>query len=131
MARGRNSDVAVRNDNGRWHPGIDIGTLRSLTVSAAAPGVVIDAGVPAGFEGYGNVVVVEVEPGIVTLYAHLSATTVHRGDYVTAGEPIATAGCTGWCSGTHLHFELREEGRPRGPPQVPGPRRDVKFGRAG
>ena len=103
------------NDNGRWHPGIDIGILRSLTVTAAAPGVVIDAGVPAGFEGYGNVVVVEVAPGVITLSAHLAETSVRRGDYVTAGEPIATAGCTGWCSGTHLHFELREQGRPADP----------------
>jgi murein DD-endopeptidase MepM/ murein hydrolase activator NlpD len=103
------------NDNGRWHSGIDIGILRSLTVTAAAPGVVVDAGVPAGFEGYGNVVVVDVAPGMITLYAHLSAASVHRGDYVTAGEPIATAGCTGWCSGTHLHFELREQGRPVDP----------------
>ena len=103
------------NDNGRWHPGLDIGSLRTLSVTAAAPGTVLDAGVPPGFEGYGNVVVVQVEPGMITLYAHLSTTTVHRGDYVTAGEPIATAGCTGWCTGTHLHFELREGGRPVDP----------------
>jgi murein DD-endopeptidase MepM/ murein hydrolase activator NlpD len=103
------------DDNGRWHSGIDIGILRSLTVSAAASGVVVEAGYPAGFEGYGDVVVVDVAPGMMTLYAHLSATSVHAGEYVNAGEPIATAGCTGWCSGTHLHFEFRERGAPVDP----------------
>lgn len=103
------------NDNGRWHTGIDIGILRSLTVTAAAPGVVIDAGYPGGFEGYGNVVVVQVAPQMVTLYAHLEATSVRPGDYVTAGQLLGTAGCTGWCTGTHLHFELREQGAPVDP----------------
>jgi murein DD-endopeptidase MepM/ murein hydrolase activator NlpD len=98
------------NDNGRWHPGLDIGILRSLSVTAAAPGVVIDEGYPGGFEGYGNVVVVQVAPQMVTLYAHLASTDVHRGEYVTAGERLGTAGCTGYCTGTHLHFELRERG---------------------
>jgi murein DD-endopeptidase MepM/ murein hydrolase activator NlpD len=103
------------NDNGRWHPGIDIGSLRSLKVTAAAPGVVLDAGVPGGFEGYGNVVVVEVSPAIVTLYAHLASTSVRRGEHVAEGERLGTAGCTGWCTGTHLHFELREQGLPADP----------------
>src|SRR5205809_7568576 len=80
------------NDNGRWHPGIDIGTLRSLKVTAAAPGVVVDAGFPGGFEGYGNVVVVEVSSQIVTLYAHLAATSVHRGAHVTERQRLGTAG---------------------------------------
>jgi murein DD-endopeptidase MepM/ murein hydrolase activator NlpD len=98
------------NDNGRWHPGIDIGILRSLSVTAAAPGVVVDVGYPAGFEGYGNVVLVQVAPQVVTLYAHLASIDVRRGDYVTADQRIGTAGCTGYCTGTHLHFELRWHG---------------------
>jgi murein DD-endopeptidase MepM/ murein hydrolase activator NlpD len=103
------------NDNGRWHPGIDIGTLRSLKVTAAVSGVVLDAGFPGGFEGYGNVIVVQVSPQIVTLYAHLATISVHRGQHVTEGERLGTAGCTGWCTGTHLHFELREQGAPVDP----------------
>src|SRR5512135_2358418 len=57
-------------DAGRTHPGIDIGILRSLTVRAAAPGRVIDAGYTRGFEGYGKVVVERVGKYTV-LYAHL------------------------------------------------------------
>jgi murein DD-endopeptidase MepM/ murein hydrolase activator NlpD len=103
------------NDNGRWHPGLDIGTLSSLTVRAAAPGVVERVGTPAGFEGYGNVVVVRMAPGFDALYAHLSSWHVRVGTHVSADEPIAVAGCTGWCTGTHLHFELREAGQPVSP----------------
>jgi murein DD-endopeptidase MepM/ murein hydrolase activator NlpD len=97
------------------HDGIDIGNLRSLTVIAAHAGQVIHVGYTTGFEGYGNIVDVEVAPGVETLYAHLSAMDVQIGDEVQEGETIATAGCTGICYGTHLHFEVRENGTPVNP----------------
>ena len=97
--------------DGRGHPGIDIGILRSLTVTAAQPGRVVAVGTPRGFEGYGNLVEVALGGGYVALYAHLARASVHRGQQVVAGERIGTAGCTGWCTGTHLHFELRRFGR--------------------
>ena len=93
-------------DGSRWHPGIDIGILRSLKVEAAVPGRVVGVGPQRGFEGYGNVVLVRSRR-YLELYGHLSAWRVHKGERVRAGERIATAGCTGWCSGTHLHFEVR------------------------
>jgi murein DD-endopeptidase MepM/ murein hydrolase activator NlpD len=108
------------NDHGRWHPGLDIGVLRSLDVIAAAPGVVEATGEPAGFEGYGNIVLVRVSPTLETLYAHLAAEDVHAGDYVTEGERLGTAGCTGWCTGTHLHFEVRVNDRAVSPLQFLG-----------
>jgi murein DD-endopeptidase MepM/ murein hydrolase activator NlpD len=92
---------------GRHHPGIDIGILRSTSVTAAAPGRVRLVGTPTGFDGYGNVVVVDVAGPFETLYAHLEAPTVRPGALVGAGERLGIAGCTGWCTGTHLHFELR------------------------
>jgi murein DD-endopeptidase MepM/ murein hydrolase activator NlpD len=96
-------------DGYRWHPGIDIGSLRSLEVRAAQPGVVERVGYATGFEGYGNIV--EVRHGrYEELYAHLSAYRVKVGQRVWAGEHIATAGCTGYCTGTHLHFEVRLHG---------------------
>jgi murein DD-endopeptidase MepM/ murein hydrolase activator NlpD len=97
------------HDGARWHPGIDIGILRSLTVRAAVPGRVIDVGEVTGYEGYGNVVVVSSH-GYQELYAHLAAWRVHVGKFVVPGEEIATAGCTGSCTGTHLHFEVRKNG---------------------
>jgi murein DD-endopeptidase MepM/ murein hydrolase activator NlpD len=101
-------------DGYRWHPGIDIGTLRSLTIRAAQPGVVERVGYATGFEGYGNIVEVR-HARYDELYAHLSAYRVHVGQRVWSGERIATAGCTGWCTGTHLHFEVRLRGKPVSP----------------
>jgi murein DD-endopeptidase MepM/ murein hydrolase activator NlpD len=103
------------NDAGRWHPGIDIGILRSLAVRAAEPGRVIGVGERQGYEGYGNVVQIAVGHGYTALYAHLAGWRVRVGDRVEAGQRIGTAGCTGWCSGTHLHFELRLHGQPVNP----------------
>ena len=74
-------------------------------------------GYTPGFEGYGNIIDVEIAPGVETLYAHLSAMNVQIGDRVTEGETIGTAGCTGRCTGTHLHFEVRENGTPVDPMQ--------------
>ncbi|HET7572026.1 MAG TPA: M23 family metallopeptidase [Gaiellaceae bacterium] len=97
------------------HDGIDIGSLRSLSIRAAYPGRVLHVGYTSGFEGYGNIVDVEIAPGVETLYAHLSAEAVHVGQHVRRGQRLGTAGCTGLCYGTHLHFEVREHGIPVNP----------------
>ena len=103
------------DDGGRWHPGIDIGMLRSLAVRAAQPGRVVGVGTLRGYEGYGTLVRVSLGRGYTALYAHLAAASVHVGQQLVAGEHLGTAGCTGWCTGTHLHFELRRFGRPVSP----------------
>ena len=97
-------------DGARWHPGLDIGILQSLDVRAAADGVVLLAGFMPGYDGYGAIVAVQHRFGYMTLYAHLSRPLVRPGTLVRAGELIGVAGCTGWCTGTHLHFELRHDG---------------------
>jgi murein DD-endopeptidase MepM/ murein hydrolase activator NlpD len=100
---------------GGFHPGIDIGSLRSLTVRAAIGGRVVTVGEQPGYDGYGNVVVVSIGGGFTTLYAHLARPLVAGDDEVVAGEVIGIAGCTGWCTGTHVHFELRDRGSPMNP----------------
>jgi murein DD-endopeptidase MepM/ murein hydrolase activator NlpD len=102
-------------DGGRWHPGIDIGILRSLEIRAAESGVVVRVGTPVGYEGYGTIVEVQVNERYSNLYAHLSRAAVVPGQYIVAGQALGVAGCTGWCTGTHLHFELRDHGRPIDP----------------
>jgi murein DD-endopeptidase MepM/ murein hydrolase activator NlpD len=102
------------NDDGRRHPGIDIGILRSLNVQAAAPGRVVRTGYVRGFEGYGKVVI-ERSGKYMLLYAHLSHVQAKRGQLITRGRPIGIAGCTGWCTGTHLHFEVRRGHRTLNP----------------
>jgi murein DD-endopeptidase MepM/ murein hydrolase activator NlpD len=100
---------------GRMHLGIDVGILASLDVRAAASGTVTASGWLSGYEGYGNVVMVDVGGGYSVLYAHLSEAQVIPGQWVAAGDPIGQAGCTGSCTGTHLHFELRLHGVPIDP----------------
>jgi murein DD-endopeptidase MepM/ murein hydrolase activator NlpD len=99
------------------HAGIDIGMLRTLTVRAAVAGVVELVGYPVGYAGYGNVIVVRVTPTMETIYAHLASYSVKPGETVNAGEAIGIAGCTGLCTGTHLHFEVRISGTPVDPMQ--------------
>jgi murein DD-endopeptidase MepM/ murein hydrolase activator NlpD len=100
---------------GRMHFGIDIGILRSLDVHAATSGTVAAAGYLTGYEGYGNVVAVDAGGGYSVLYAHLSEANVVPGQWVDTGDLIGLAGCTGSCTGTHLHFELRQHGVPVDP----------------
>lgn len=97
--------------SGEDHAGIDIGSLQSLDVTAAAPGVVEQTGyVEPAFDGYGQIVLVDMGSGIEALYAHLSSVGVRVGEPVFTGQKLGHAGCTGYCTGTHLHFELREGG---------------------
>jgi murein DD-endopeptidase MepM/ murein hydrolase activator NlpD len=113
-------------DGAELHKGIDIGSLTSLDVTAAAPGVVEAVGEAQYFEGYGNIVLVDLGDGIEALYAHLSEVGVTVGDTVETGQKLGLAGCTGYCTGTHLHFELREDGTafdpaPLLPATIPAP----------
>jgi murein DD-endopeptidase MepM/ murein hydrolase activator NlpD len=100
---------------GRVHLGLDVGILRSLDVRAATSGTVTASGWITGYEGYGNVVTIDVGGGWSTLYAHLSRSFVVPGQWLDTGDLVGEAGCTGSCTGTHLHFELRENGVPVDP----------------
>ena len=101
-------------DGTRPHSGLDIGVLRSLDVQAAEDGVVTRVGWIPGYDGYGMIVEVQLNERYSTLYAHLSEATVRVGQHVSVGERLGLAGCTGRCTGTHLHFELRDHYLPVG-----------------
>lgn len=80
---------------------------------AAADGVVTFSG--ANFSGpnggYGYLVIIDHGNGITTRYGHNHALYVKTGETVSAGQPVARCGSTGWSSGTHLHFEVRINGQ--------------------
>ena len=95
-----------------FHTGIDIGADYGQPVMAAADGTVVDVGY-MGADGVA--IVIDHDHNIGTVYAHLSKTTVSPGDRVAAGDVIGAIGCTGWCTGPHLHFEIRVEGKPTNP----------------
>jgi murein DD-endopeptidase MepM/ murein hydrolase activator NlpD len=91
---------------GRMHEGIDISAPTGTAVHAAASGTVIFAGVMGG---YGNIVVIDHGNGLATAYAHLSSIWIGGGS-VSQGQGIGAVGCTGSCTGPHLHFEVRVNG---------------------
>jgi murein DD-endopeptidase MepM/ murein hydrolase activator NlpD len=102
------------------HTGIDIGMLLTLRVRAVTAGVVRSTGYEDGYEGYGKIIVLDLPGPYTALYAHLSNFAVREGDVVHKGEWIGQAGCTGNCSGTHLHFEVKHRGVPIDPMQFLG-----------
>lgn len=96
----------------RYHSGIDIGADYGDSVVAADSGVVIDAG---WMGGYGKAVIIDHGNGITTLYGHNSELLVSEGQRVRKGQVIARAGATGYATGPHVHFEVRENGSPVDP----------------
>jgi murein DD-endopeptidase MepM/ murein hydrolase activator NlpD len=99
---------------GPSHPlGIDIGQSEG-SVLAATDGVVLFAGGNPCCS-YGLYTVVQSPEGIITLYAHLDSISVTQGQRVRQGQPLGVVGCTGHCFGTHLHFEVIEDGMRRDP----------------
>jgi murein DD-endopeptidase MepM/ murein hydrolase activator NlpD len=92
------------------HDGIDIGMLRTLRLRAVTAGVVKQTGYVAGYSGYGKVVILDLPGPYTALYAHLSNIGVRKGQKLRKGQRLGLAGCTGSCSGTHLHFELKRSG---------------------
>ncbi|MDQ3983501.1 MAG: peptidoglycan DD-metalloendopeptidase family protein [Actinomycetota bacterium] len=96
----------------RLHTGIDIAAGYGAPVVAADSGTVVFAGV---MSGYGNVIAVDHGRGLATTYNHLSAFYVGNGQRVARGSSIGAVGCTGYCTGPHLHFEVRVNGSPVDP----------------
>ena len=96
----------------RMHSGIDIAAPYGAPVYSADNGTVSFVG---AMSGYGNVVVVDHGGGLSTTYNHLSGFSVGSGQSVGRGQQIGSVGCTGYCTGPHLHFEVRINGTPVDP----------------
>ena len=96
---------------GRMHEGIDIEGWAHTDVHAALAGTVTRVGWLRNASGYGLVVKLRHEGGIVSMYAHLAKALVRPGDRVAEGQLIGRAGCTGSCTGVHLHFQVWVNGK--------------------
>lgn len=96
----------------RLHTGIDIGADYGDATRAADGGVVIHSD---WMGGYGNAVIIDHGNGISTLYAHNSQLLVSEGQTVAKGQTVARVGSTGYSTGPHLHFEVRQNGTPVNP----------------
>lgn len=94
------------------HDGIDIAAPEGTPIAAAADGEVIFAG---SQRGYGNLVILRHEDGLVTIYAHNRENLVKEGARIRQGEVLGKVGRTGRASGPHCHFEVRRGTTPLEP----------------
>lgn len=94
------------------HKGIDISCSADSPIYAADGGYVIFADWSGG---YGKLVQVQHQDGVVTYYAHCNSIEVAVGDVVAKGEEIAKVGTTGTSTGYHVHFEIRIDDTPVNP----------------
>lgn len=100
---------------GRMHYGNDIKMNTGDTVVAVQSGTVIRS---SWGRGFGYILVIQHKNNIQTYYAHLSKFLKRKGSHVKKGEAVALAGSTGNARGAHLHFEMRQNGRPFDPELV-------------
>jgi murein DD-endopeptidase MepM/ murein hydrolase activator NlpD len=101
------------------HDGIDLAAPAGTPVKTAGDGKVLFAGEQ---KGYGLIVIIEhPSSGLITLYAHNRELRVKAGQAVRAGQVVATVGDSGATSGPHLHFEVRQDGKPVDPLDHLGP----------
>jgi murein DD-endopeptidase MepM/ murein hydrolase activator NlpD len=107
------SPFGVRSDpfgRGRaMHAGIDLAGPVGTPIHATADGTVARSGWNSG--GYGNLVELDHGRGITTRYGHLSKITAEPGSRVARGQVIGYMGSTGRSTGSHLHYEVRIDGR--------------------
>ncbi|WP_246065687.1 M23 family metallopeptidase [Geodermatophilus aquaeductus] len=94
----------------RWgllHAGVDIAAPIGTPIYAATSGVVQRTGPATGF---GLAIYIRGDDGAITVYGHVNAEYVRKGERVTAGEVIGEVGNRGQSTGPHLHFEVHPGG---------------------
>ncbi|PZN95192.1 MAG: peptidase M23 [Alphaproteobacteria bacterium] len=96
------------NGGSAMHAGLDMAGAMGEPIYASANGTVLQAGRSGG---YGNLVELSHGKGIDTRYGHLSKILVRPGEHVRQGQIIGRMGSTGRSTGTHLHYEVRIDGR--------------------
>lgn len=103
---------AINTPFGGDHDGIDIEGETGDPIVAARAGRIVFAGDDG--DGYGTKIVIDHGRGVSSLYSHLAEMFVRHG-WVDRGDKIGTVGCTGSCTGDHLHFEILENKRALNP----------------
>jgi murein DD-endopeptidase MepM/ murein hydrolase activator NlpD len=98
-----------------FHGGVDLAAPEGSKVYAARDGKVVEVNRNATL---GNYIILAHEGGLQTVYGHLSAVRVIMNTKVAAGAVIGAVGHTGYATGPHLHFEVRENGTAMNPVQL-------------
>lgn len=93
------------------HDGVDFHVPEGTPIYAATTGTVIFTGWKSGL---GYHIVIDDGHGYVTYYGHMIDGSIPAnigvGAHVTMGDLVGLVGCTGQCTGAHLHFGLQDEG---------------------
>lgn len=97
---------------GRLHAGVDLAGPIGMDVHAPADGTVVEAGWESG---YGQMIRIQHDFGISTVYGHLSRILVREGQKVSRGDLIGDSGNSGRSTGPHLHYEIRVGDSPINP----------------
>ena len=90
-----------------FHSGIDLAAPIGTSVKATLDGRIAETGFNRIF---GNYVIITHDRGYQSLYGHLSAIYVKRGQYVTQGAIVGAVGNTGYSTGPHLHLSIYKNG---------------------
>jgi murein DD-endopeptidase MepM/ murein hydrolase activator NlpD len=111
-----NSSFGVRSDpltgQTAQHHGLDMGAAYKSSVVSPAEGMVVHA----GWDGsYGRMIEIDHGMGLVTRYGHMARISVKDGDKVIRGTVLGQLGCSGRCSGPHVHYEVLYNGKPLNP----------------
>lgn len=101
----RTDPISGKHDT---HKGLDFAGPKGTEIYAVAKGVVTWSGKQ---KGYGNIVEIDHGHGYVTRYAHNEENIVKVGDKVEKGQLIGLMGSTGRSTGTHVHFEVEQDGK--------------------
>lgn len=105
------------------HQGVDYAAPTGTPVKAVGDGTIEKAG---WGNGYGNMVILKHSGGLESMYSHLSgfASGAKRGARVRQGQVIGYVGATGYATGPHLDFRLKQNGKYINPAKVVAPRGD-------
>lgn len=117
-------NIRITNDWGEFsaivdfdnHPAVDLACAEGTSFVSPDNGVVFQSGY--GWDRYGAMTIwmrSEKDPNITIMFAHLSATYVHKGDQITKGQVIGACGSTGIVTGPHLHLQVENKGTPVDP----------------
>ena len=105
---------------GRAHEGQDVFARTGASLVAVRRGVVLETGADGGRGNY--VAIFSRDSDRTYVYLHMNEPAgAERGERVDAGQRLGGVGCTGSCSGDHLHFEIRRGRGLEGPAANPLP----------
>lgn len=110
------SNYGHRPKFNKFHRGIDLKAETGTPIFSVKKGIIIES---TDFlkdkKNYGTIVIIDHGDGLHSLYSHLNARSVEKGDKVNAGQEIGLVGETGLATGPHLHLEIIKNNQHQNP----------------